>query len=244
MKWMIFETYLSSAFPTISRTITNNSLFFQDLAPPKICPLKISTRYFYMPSWTDGQSRPIYKTGTPRWISTNILANYLKEWKLQKKSTKAEQLLKLQLGQIPTLPLIEQNKREDKPPRLPTPRRAALTRARQKMQAIQEISRPEGKHSCFVAPVNLHKSAKYWRITPPSTPHSRHTTKDKPATVATRNVVRPSILTAQKKRWTALQIMMYPYQEKLGKTIRHKILRVTRILKFQKRRNAFMGLAA
>ena len=39
---------------------------------------------------------------------------------------KMEQLLKLQLGQIKTVPVMEGNEREEKPPRLPTPGRDEL----------------------------------------------------------------------------------------------------------------------
>ena len=49
------------------------------------------------------------------------------------KSTKAETLLKLHIGQKPTMPVMEGNKRENKMTRLPTPIRAAMESARQEM---------------------------------------------------------------------------------------------------------------
>ena len=64
------------------------------------------------------------------------------------------------------------------PPRLPTPRRAALASARQEIQTIQAIGRPEGKHACCMVPDTLRKILKYSRITLPSTPRSRHTKKN------------------------------------------------------------------
>ena len=48
-----------------------------------------------------------------------------------------ETLLKLQLGQTPNISVMEVNKKEENPPRLPTPRQAALASARQEIQAIQ-----------------------------------------------------------------------------------------------------------
>ena len=125
-----------------------------------------------------GQSKPIYKAGNLKWKPTRIRENYSKEWKQQKKSTKTETLLKLQLGQMPTVPVMAGNEREENPPRLPTPRRAALASARHKMQAIRAIGRPEGKHACCMAPGTLRKSAKYSRITPPSMPHSGNIKKN------------------------------------------------------------------
>ena len=118
------------------------------------------------------------------------------------KSTNMETLLKLHLGQILPVPVMAGNKRDENPPLLPTPRQAALESARQEMQAIQEIVRPEEKNTCCMAPGNKQKSVKYSRITPPSTPCSGHTKKNKkkPDTAATKNEVRLSILTAQQKR--------------------------------------------
>ena len=46
----------------------------------------------------------------------------------------------------------------------------------------------------------LRKSAKYSRNNLPSTPHSGHKIKEKPAPAATKNVVRPLSLMAQQKR--------------------------------------------
>ena len=79
----------------------------------------------------------------------------------KKKSTKVEQLLKLQLGHMSTVAFMAGNEREENPPRLTTLRRAALASARQKMQAIREIDRLEGKHACYMALVTLRKSEKY-----------------------------------------------------------------------------------
>ena len=46
------------------------------------------------------------------------------------KNMKVEQLLELQLGHIPTVQVMTGNEREEKPPSLPTLRRAALASAR------------------------------------------------------------------------------------------------------------------
>ena len=47
------------------------------------------------------------------------------------KYIKVETFLKLQLGQMPTVPVIAGNEREEKPPLPPTPKQAALASARQ-----------------------------------------------------------------------------------------------------------------
>ena len=61
------------------------------------------------------------------------------------KSTKVETLLKLHQRQTPTVPVMIGNETEEKPPNLPTLRRAALASARQEMQAIRAMGRLEGK---------------------------------------------------------------------------------------------------
>ena len=53
-------------------------------------------------------------------------------------------------------------------------------------------------------------------------PRRIYTMKKKPAPAATKNVVRPSSLTAQQKRWTTWHLMMHPSQEKRGGKIRQK----------------------
>ena len=76
------------------------------------------------------------------------------------KYTKAETLLKTHIGQTPTVPVMAVNEMEEKPPYLPTPRQAALASARQEMQAIQAISRPEEKHAFCMVTGTLQKSVK------------------------------------------------------------------------------------
>ena len=87
---------------------------------------------------------------------------------------------------MPTVPAMAGNERCENPPHLPALRQDALASAEKKMQAIQEIGQPEGKHACCMDPGTLQKSAKYWRKTPPSMPHSGHTMKEKPAPAATK----------------------------------------------------------
>ena len=56
----------------------------------------------------------------------------LSTWKFLNRSTKGVNLLKYPLGQKPTVAATLGNKREDKPPRLPTKRRATLVSIRKK----------------------------------------------------------------------------------------------------------------
>ena len=74
------------------------------------------------------------------------------------KPTKAETLLKNELGKMPTVIVMTGNEREEKLTHLPTTRQAAMERARKEMQAIHAIGRPEGKHACCMAPGTLQKS--------------------------------------------------------------------------------------
>ena len=65
---------------------------------------------------------------------------------------------KKKLGQIPTMTVMSGNKREDKPPRLPTLRRAALASARKNIQAIQVMGLPVQKiNACYIAPDTTQK---------------------------------------------------------------------------------------
>ena len=59
----------------------------------------------------------------------------------RKKYIKSETLIKLHLGQTPTVPFVTGNEMEENPLRLPTLIRAALEISRQEMQAIQVIGR-------------------------------------------------------------------------------------------------------
>ena len=118
---------------------------------------------------------------------------------------------------MPTAPVMVGNERKENTPCLPTPRRAAMASARKKIQATRSIDRPEEKHACCTAPGTLRNSTKYSSNNLPSTPRSCHTMINKPDQAATKNLVRPSSLTAQQKRWTTWQPMMHPYQEKRRK---------------------------
>ena len=53
--------------------------------------------------------------------SYKATCNMFKKWKSLKKSTKMEQRLKLQLGELITVPVLAENKGGKKSPRLPTP---------------------------------------------------------------------------------------------------------------------------
>ena len=99
-------------------------------------PHKSLTIFYYTPYQTAGQSKPIYRAGTLKRKATNLRENYSKEWKFQGKYTKAETIIKLQLGQTATVLVVVGKEREDNPPHLPTPRRATLASARQEMQVI------------------------------------------------------------------------------------------------------------
>ena len=52
---------------------------------------------------------------TDSYKATKLHATCLKEWKSRKFFTKVEQLLKIQLGQIPTVSVMSGNEREEKP---------------------------------------------------------------------------------------------------------------------------------
>ena len=149
----------------------------------------------------DGWEKQAYPRGWDFEIkSYKAICNMFKQMEVAEKFYKGRNLLKHQLGHIPTVPVIAGNEIEEKSPRLSTPRRAALECAGQKMQAIQAIGRQKEKYSCYTALGNIWKSAKYSRNTPPSMPHNGHTTKNKPAPAAMKNVVRLSNLTAKQKR--------------------------------------------
>ena len=78
------------------------------------------------------------------------------------KYTKVEQLLKLQSGQTPTVPVMAENERERGETALPTnPKTGHSGKRKTKIQAIQAIGRPEGKHACCMDLGTLQKSAKY-----------------------------------------------------------------------------------
>ena len=102
-----------------------------------------------------GQSKPIYRAGTLNMKSYKATYELFERMEVAEKSTKAETLLKIHLGQTPTVPVMAGKERENKPPHLPTPRQAALASARQKIQAIRVIGRPEVNHACCMAPGTL-----------------------------------------------------------------------------------------
>ena len=79
---------------------------------------------------------------------------------IAEKSTKVEKIVKLQLRQIPTVPVMVEKERDENPPSLPTPRRVALENERKETQAIRAIGRPEEKYSCCTAPGTICNSAK------------------------------------------------------------------------------------
>ena len=160
-----------------------------------------------------GQSKPIYMAWNFRWKDIKIRANYSKDWKLQRKYTKEETLLKLHRGQTPTVPVMSGNKMEENPPRLPTLGRAALASVRKQIQSIRAIVWPEGKHAYCMSPGTLRKSVKYSSIIRPSTPQTGQM-KKKPAPEATKKTVRPYNLTEQHKRLTAWLLVMHLYQER------------------------------
>ena len=68
---------------------------------------------------------------------------------------KGGKLYKPPLGNMPTVPVMTGNVREDKPPCQPTPKRAVLESARKIMQAIQVIGYPVKKYACCMAPDTL-----------------------------------------------------------------------------------------
>ena len=109
-----------------------------------------------------------------------------------------EHLLKLQLGQMPTVSVLSGNIRKDKPPLQPTPRRAVLASARKIMQAILAIVRLVTKNIWCMVPDTLWSSVNYSRNTLRSMP--RRGSKNKPAPVETKVVVSPSILTVKHKK--------------------------------------------
>ena len=108
-----------------------------------------------------GQSKPIYRAGTLNMKSYKATYELFERMEVAEKSTKAETLLKIHLGQTPTVPVMAGKEREENMPRLPTPRRSALASSRQEMQAIQENGRPGGKHDCCMNPGTPRKSVKY-----------------------------------------------------------------------------------
>ena len=55
---------------------------------------------------------------------------------MQRKYTKVKTLIKLHLGKTPTVPVMAEKEREDKPLCLPTLRRDALASTRQEILAI------------------------------------------------------------------------------------------------------------
>ena len=57
---------------------------------------------------------PIYRAGILIWIDKKIHATCSKEWKPQNFFTKVEQLLKLQLENMPTVSVMSGNERENK----------------------------------------------------------------------------------------------------------------------------------
>ena len=52
---------------------------------------------------------------------------------------------------MPNMSVMVGSKRDQKPPRVTTPRRATLASAIKIMQAIQTIGRPEEKHACCMS---------------------------------------------------------------------------------------------
>ena len=78
-------------------------------------------------------------------------------------------------GKKATVPFLTVRRREEEPPRHPTPIMAALASARENMQDIQAMHRPvQKRHACCMAPGTLPKSVKCYRTTPRSTPHIDH----------------------------------------------------------------------
>ena len=146
------------------------------------------------------------------------------KWRSQNKSKKEKQLLKPPIEQMPTVPVMVVNVREQKTSRQPTPRRAALVSARKILQAIRAIGRPVTKHAWFMSPGTLWKSVKYSRVTPRNALCSGHTNRKKPAPEATKIMVRPSTMVShdepipkkkkrknQKKKLTLIGLM-HPHQ--------------------------------
>ena len=83
-----------------------------------------------MPFLTDGESKPIYRDGTLRGGATRKHDRCSSACILKIKYTKEEHLLKPQLENMPAMPVMEVNLREDNPPCQPTPIRSAVARAR------------------------------------------------------------------------------------------------------------------
>ena len=125
-------------FPPVLRNSTTTSLFFLARDPRRRPPpTKLNkiilqfipngwTRQAYLQGWDF--ERKIYKA----------TCDMLKWMKITEKSMKGEKLLKHQLGQMPTVPVMTGIEREDNPPRLPTPTRAALASARKKTRPSKQ----------------------------------------------------------------------------------------------------------
>ena len=127
---------------------------------------------------------------------------------MRRKYTKELQILKIPIGHKPTLPVMTGNIKEEKPPRQPTPRRATLESAIKIMQAIREIGQRVQKDACCISLGTLRQSENYLRNIPKSTLQSGHTSTRKHVPTETKSAVRPSILTAKRKRLTPWNPMM------------------------------------
>ena len=105
---------------------------------------------------------------------------------------KGVHLLKHPLGNNPTVTFTLGNEMEENPPRLTTPRRAALVSARKKMHAIRVMLRPDLKiHACCMAPDTPLRSVKSLRFTPKGTPRSGLIKIKKPAPAVILSVEKP-----------------------------------------------------
>ena len=180
-------------------------------------PLKSSTRLYYTPLLTAGSINPIYRDGTSKKITTRRPSIFLSVWKSPSKQKKEEHLLKPPLGNIPTVPVLAVNIREEKQPRQPTLRRAALASEGKTMQAIRVIRRLMTKHVCFMDLGTPWRNSNYSRNALRSTPCSVHIKKKNPAPAAKISVVSHSSLTMKRRRSTTWHPMLNPPQGKRRK---------------------------
>ena len=153
------------------------------------------------------QSEPIYRATTLREVHTRKHVGCLNVWRLHSKYTKEEHITKPPWDKLATMSVSVVKIREWNLPCQPTLRMAALASARQIMQAIQVMIWPVQKNTWLVH-VPGHSTNEC--ITLKVMLHSAYTKRNNPALVKIKSVVRPSSLTAVRKRWTPWYPMMHP----------------------------------
>ena len=112
------------------------------------------------------------------------------------------------LGQMPTVKVVSGREREKKPPRVLTPRRAALASARE-MCSLRARRRPEQTtHACCIALDITQSNLRYLKNILKGTQHSGHIKIVKPAPAAKQSVIRLSSLTSASRKQTSWKMML------------------------------------